>query len=274
MDHYEHLVVDDHGALLRIWLNRPELRNAFNPQLVAELTDVFRGIHVGGPVRVVTLGGRGQFFCAGADLNWMAEMVNYTGEENYEDALRLAGMLETLDSCPAFVICHVQRGAFGGALGLMSCCDAVVCDMEATFAFSETRLGISPATIAPYVLSKIGLTHGRSLMLSGQRFDSAHAEHIGLVHRIAPLDYLEQTALAMADAALLASPAAVAKSKALLRDLGGAVSEGTRQKTAALIAELRASGDGQEGLKAFLSKRRPAWQEASGLGMATLPDNA
>ncbi len=269
MGDYQLLLTDRHGPVLRVWLNRPELRNAFNPQLIAELTDCFRGIQPGDGIRAVILGGRGPFFCAGADLNWMSDMVKYTTEENYEDALRLAMMLEVLDHCPAVVIAAVQSGAYGGALGLMACCDIVLADLEARFAFSETRLGIGPATIAPYVISKIGLTHARSLMLTGQGFDATHAQQIGLVHRLVPVENLEQAAQAMAQNVLLASPAAIAKTKELLLEIGEVKGKETLERTAHLIAELRASPEGQEGLDAFINKRQPAWQDDHEYGIPT-----
>ena len=269
MDAYQYLLTDRHGPVFRVWLNRPELRNAFNPQLIAELTDCFRGIRLEDGVRAVILGGRGPFFCAGADLNWMSEMVSYTPQENYEDALRLTMMLEALDNCPAVVVAAVQAGAYGGALGLMACCDIVIADLEARFAFSETRLGIGPATIAPYVVAKIGLTHARSLMLTGQGFDATHAQQIGLAHRLVPVEKVEHAAQAAAQNVLLASPAAAAKTKELLLELAGAHDKAIQERTAHLIAELRASPEGQEGLDAFIKKRQPSWQDDHEYGIPT-----
>jgi methylglutaconyl-CoA hydratase len=270
MPAYQHIITDRTGPVLRVWLNRPELRNAFNPQLIDELATCFTGVRGDAGIRAVLLGGRGPFFCAGADLNWMAEMVHYTSEQNYQDALRLAEMLEAIDTCPAAVIGVVQCGAYGGALGLMACCDIVVCDMEARFAFTEVRLGLAPATIAPYVIAKIGVSHARSMMIAGQGFDAPHAQHIGLVHRLVPVESLEQAAQAMAQNVLLAGPAAVVHTKQLLRELAGAPSTEVKESTAKLIAELRAGEEGQEGLDAFIKKRQPRWQADHGLGIPTL----
>ncbi|HES58161.1 MAG TPA: hypothetical protein ENO21_01885, partial [Firmicutes bacterium] len=163
----DHVQVEREGGVARVWLNRPELRNAFNPLVIRDLSSQFTELSADDTVRVVVLGGRGDVFCAGADLGWMKEMSGYSESENLDDARRLAHMLRTLNSCTKPVVCRVQKAAFGGALGLMACCDCVVATDDSRFAFSEVRLGISPATIAPYVVAKTGAGFARDVMLSG-----------------------------------------------------------------------------------------------------------
>ena len=260
---YRHLAVNPEDSILRVWLDRPAVRNAFNAELVSELTSCFRSISAGGSIRAVVLGGRGGVFCAGADLNWMRETADYDEQENYADALRLADMLAAVHNCPCPVVCRVQKAAMGGALGLMACCDSVICTDNSVLAFSEVRLGISPATIAPYVIAKIGVSHARDLFLSGQRFSARHALNIGLVHRLTPPEQLDEAVGDKLSELLLAGPRAASATKSLLLDLAGAHTPQVREQTAQLIAALRTSEEGQEGLRAFLEKNRPAWQEES-----------
>lgn len=257
----EHLQIERVGPVVHVWLNRPEVRNAFNPQLIAELTAVFNSLGAEDGTRAVALGGRGKVFCAGADLTWMREMAGYTREENLADARRLADMLAALDGCACPLVGRVQRGAMGGALGLMACCDSVICTDDALFAFSEVRLGISPATIAPYVISKVGAAHARDLFLSGERFSAGRALSTGLVHRVVPVDELDAAVEEKLGELLQAGPHAAAATKALIRDVAPALTPHLREQTAQLIAELRASAEGQAGLSAFLAKRQPPWQE-------------
>jgi len=261
---YKCLAIDREDPVMRIWLNRPAVRNAFNPQLIAELRNCFNSIQDDNNVRVVLLGGRGDVFCAGADLNWMQDMAGYSKEENYEDALELADMLAALNQCPCPIICRVQKAAMGGALGLMACCDTVICADDCVLAFAETRLGISPATIAPYVVAKIGTSNARDLFLSGQRFSAQHAFNIGLVHQLSAPSDLDEVVANKVSEALLAGPKAARATKKLLLSLADTISSEIREQTAKLIAELRASAEGQEGLAAFLAKRRPEWQEPMG----------
>jgi methylglutaconyl-CoA hydratase len=175
--------VEREGAVAYIWLNRPELRNAFNPEVISRLREAISDLSSATDVRCVVIGGRGNVFCAGADLAWMKEMAAYSAQENLDDARRLALMLRELDSCIKPVIARVQRAAFVGALGIMACCDAVICTDDCVFSFSEVRLGISPATIAPYVVAKTGAGFAREVMLSGKRFDARRAYEAGWRHR-------------------------------------------------------------------------------------------
>lgn len=249
------------GAVLSIWLNRPDVRNAFNPTLISELREVFGNMKAGGSTRGVVLAGMGKVFCAGADLNWMRQMADYTPEENYADARNLAAMLSAIDLCPVPVIARVQRAAYGGALGLLACCDTVIATSDCTFAFSEVRLGISPATIAPYVVAKIGASGARDLFLSGERFGAQRALGMGLVHSVVEPDELDAAVEAKLGELLQAAPSAAAETKRLIRKLTSLADEETVHATAELIAKLRAAPEGQEGLGAFLEKRKPSWQE-------------
>lgn len=249
------------GDVLWIWLNRPEVRNALNPQLIAELTEcLLNQASSDQAPRAIVLGGRGPVFCAGADLAYMREIAGFGPEQNREDALRLAALFEALDSCPCPVVCRVQHGGFGGALGLIACCDSVIADEDATFSFPEVRLGIVAATIAPYVLAKIGLSHARDLLLSGERFTAPYATRIGLVHQCVASAALDLAVEAKLAELLMAGPLAARATKQLLQELHGAPSAAVKEQTAALIADMRASAEGQEGLAAALGKRKPAWQ--------------
>jgi methylglutaconyl-CoA hydratase len=245
--------------VLYVWLNRPQVRNALNIELITELTQCFTGLASDANVRVVVLGGRGSVFCAGADLAWMQAAGGMAATENYADAQRLTSLLAALDSCPCPVLCRVQKAALGGALGVLACCDSVICSREAVFAFSEVRLGLSPATIAPYVLAKIGFSHARDLFLSGERFTAERCFTMGLVHGIVQPDELDEVVEAKVEELLLAGPSAARATKALLRSLGSRVTPEIAEQTERLIADLRVSMEGQEGLAAFLEKRPAAW---------------
>jgi methylglutaconyl-CoA hydratase len=258
MPNYKTLEITAAGDITGIWLNRPEVRNAFNADVIAELTSAFRIISRRN-CRIVLLGGRGKVFCAGADLNWMRAMAAYSEEQNLADALALADMLEAVDSCPWPVVARVQRAAFGGALGLLACCDSVICGDDALFAFSEVRLGISPATISPYVVAKIGASGARDLFLSGEKFNADRALRIGLVHQVAPADRLDKAVDSKLGELLRAGPQAAMETKKLVRSLTATVDSELRHTTAALIARLRVSAEGQEGLGAFLEKTKPGW---------------
>jgi methylglutaconyl-CoA hydratase len=252
--------LEQEGPVLYVWLSRPEVRNAFNPELISALTQCFSGPALDPGVRVIVLGGNGPAFCAGADLAWMRSAVLLSAEQNYADAQNLAAMLATLEACPCPVVCRVQRAAMGGALGIMACCDTVICTSDAKFAFSEVRVGISPATIAPYIVAKIGISNARDLFLSGERFTADRAFSMGLVHAIVHADELDEVVEAKVDELLMAGPAAVRATKALLSSMRPAVTAELREQTSRLIAELRIAPEGQEGLAAFMEQRPPAWQ--------------
>ena len=245
--------IERDGLVLRVTLARPERRNAFDPELIAELTEAFDGA---GDARAVLLAGDGPSFCAGADLEWMRASAGLTYEENVEDSRRLLRLLEAIDGCPAPVVARIQGHALGGGAGLVACADIAVSAEDAVFAFSEVKLGLIPAVISPFVLAKIGPSAARRYFLTGERFDAATALRIGLVHDVvADLDGEIERVLAEL---LTAGPEAVRAAKLLVRDRPAGI------ETARRIAEQRASAEGQEGLRAFLEKRPPAWKAPAG----------
>jgi methylglutaconyl-CoA hydratase len=259
---YRHIQVEQAGAVLRVTLNRPEVRNAFNPRMIAELTAVFSGLTVGGEIRVVVLAGAGAAFCAGADLTWMRAMAGYSHDENVDDALRLVVMLEAVDSSPLPVVGRVQGAALGGGAGLAACCDIVVATDGTQFGFTEARLGLAPATIAPFVLRKIGPGHARALFVTGERFDATRAERIGLVHRVVDPETLDPAVAEAVANILSCGPAAIQACKQIVAGLPWMSLDEARVYTAETIAALRAAPEGQEGMRAFLEKRRPCFAES------------
>lgn len=254
------------GAVLRVTLARPEVHNAFNAELVGELRRVFRRLDDESPeqLRAVVLGGDGPSFCAGADVSWMRASLGLTREQNEQDAMVMAEMFDAIDRCPAPVIARVQGAALGGGMGLCAVSDLVIAEVGARFGFTETRLGILPAVISPFVIAKIGETHARALFPSGKRFDALRALRIGLVHEVVEgTDALDAAVEAALGDILLAGPHAARAAKAIVREVRGLPHESTRWHTARRIAAQRASVEGQEGLRAFLEKRSPAWQPDS-----------
>jgi methylglutaconyl-CoA hydratase len=244
--------IERDGPVLRVTLARPERRNAFDAELIAELTAALDGA---GDARAVLLAGEGPSFCAGADLEWMRASAGLTYEENVEDARRLLRLLEAIDGCPAPVVARIQGHALGGGAGLVACADVAVAAEDAVFAFSEVKLGLIPSVISPFVLAKIGPSAARRYFLTGERFDAATALRIGLVHDVvADLDGAVERVLAER---LGAGPEAVRAAKLLVRDRPAGI------ETARRIAGQRASAEGQEGLRAFLEKRPPRWRSRS-----------
>jgi methylglutaconyl-CoA hydratase len=213
-------------------------------------------------VRVVVLTGEGDFFCAGADIGYMRETVEYSYKENLADARGLAAMFRAVEECPKPVVAAVKGAAIGGGVGLVAAVDVAVAEEGTVFAFTEVRLGISPATIAPFVLRKIGYSHTRALFLAGGRFDAEKAQMIGLVHDVAQSGELNAVVEEAGSRLLKGGPEALASTKALLRELRNAPPCEVTEITARRIVELRAGEEGQEGLRAFLDKREPAWREA------------
>lgn len=262
MEAYEFIRLDaTQAGLAIVTLNRPEKHNAFNAQLIAELSDAFEMIADQDHLRMVILRGAGKSFSAGADLDWMKHAANYTQKENEEDANRLAEMLYRLDRLPQMTVAIVQGAAMGGGAGLVAACDIAVAKKSANFRFSEVRLGLTPATISPYVIQSIGPKWARALFVSGESFDAAYAERMGLVQYVVEDD---EELLAMeehlASLAFAAAPGAVADSKALVRDVQGVeITHALGHETARRIAARRASDEGKEGLAAFLEKRKPDW---------------
>jgi methylglutaconyl-CoA hydratase len=248
------LRVEQNGGLLRVTLARPERRNAFDAALIAELTEAFTT--VADDVRAVLLTGEGPSFCAGADVEWQRSSIDLGFEENVEDALRLHAMMEAVDSCPAPLVARVHGYALGGGSGLLACADVAVASRDATFGFSEVRLGIIPAVISPFVLAKLGSGAARHLFLTGERFDAETALRIGLVHEVA--DDVDAAFERVVGELLRSGPRATREAKRLVRTRP---TDG--EELARIAARLRASDEGQEGLRAFLEKRDPAWRSES-----------
>jgi methylglutaconyl-CoA hydratase len=240
------LRVERDGPILHVTLARPERRNAFDAALIAELTEAFADV---GDARVVVLRGDGPVFCAGADVEWQRASIDLSYDENVEDALRLHGMLEAIDACPAPVVCEVHGAALGGGSGLVACVDVAVASPDAVFGFTEVKLGIIPAVISPFVLARIGPGAARRYFLTGERFDSAAALRIGLVHEVA--DRPQFVVDELVTAILESGPQAVREAKRLIREAPAG------RATAEIAATRRTSDEGQEGLRAFLD-RRPA----------------
>lgn len=256
---YHHLEIQRHAHGIRVTLNRPEVRNAFHAELLEELRDCFCALGHDESVRAIVLAGAGKVFCAGADANWMRASAAYSPEENREDALRMAEMLRTIDECPHPVIARVQGAALGGGVGLIAACDIVVAAEDAQFAFSEVRLGIVPAVISSLALRKIGASHARRYFLTGERFSARKAQEIGLVHEVVPPEGLDAAVEKILGEVLKNGPRAVREAKALLRRLPTLPPERVWEHCAETTARVRASDEGQEGLRAFLEKRAPRW---------------
>jgi methylglutaconyl-CoA hydratase len=244
------LRVERIGAVLRITLSRPETRNAFDASLIAELAEAFVDV---GRVRAVVLAGDGPSFCAGADVDWMRASAGLSFEENLADANALRRMLEAIDGCPAPVVARVQGHALGGGAGLVAAADIAVAARDAQFAFSEVKLGIIPAVISPFALAKIGAGAARRYFVTGERFDAETALRIGLVHGVA--DDLDAVVERVVGELLSAGPQAARWAKRLVRERPDG------PETARWIAERRTSDEGQEGLRAFLEKRKPSWRD-------------
>ena len=245
------LRVERDGHVLRVTLARPERRNALDAELIAALSAAFADV---GDARAGVLAGEGESFCSGADVGWMRASVELSYEENVADSTRLRRMYEAVDRCPAPVIARVQRHALGGGIGLVACCDAVVAAEDAVFAFSEVKLGIVPAVISPFALARIGAGAARRYFVTGERFDAATALHIGLVHEVVPAGELDTGVDRIVGELLTAGPEAARQAKRLVLD---APLDGL--ETARRIAERRTSEEGQEGLRAFLERRKPDW---------------
>ena len=261
MSNYEHLSVGRGNEVVTVSLARPDARNALNAGLIGELTRCMEELAGDDGVRVVVLTGEGDFFCAGADVGYMRDTANFSYEENMEDARELAAMFRAVEECPKPVVARVRGAAIGGGVGLVAASDVAVAEDGTIFAFSEVRLGISPATIAPFVLRKIGPSHTRALFLTGERFDVQRAQAIGLVHEVASEGDLDAAVREKVEGLLAGGPSALAATKALLRELRDAAPGKATEIMARRIAELRTGEEGQEGLGAFLEKREPTWRE-------------
>jgi methylglutaconyl-CoA hydratase len=240
-------------------LNRPEVRNAFNPRMIGELTETFTSLS-SSEARLVILRGNGRSFSAGADVNWMRQSLHLSHEENLEDARRMSDMFAAIDSCRKPVVASVHGAALGGGMGLISVADIVVAASDSVFGFTEAKLGIIPAVISRFVLPKIGESWARALFLTGERFGVDVARQIGLVHWIAAESELDLTVAAKVNELLAAGPSSSEEAKSLIAAARGETDPAIREMTAQRIAALRASPEGQEGLGAFLDRREPSWR--------------
>jgi methylglutaconyl-CoA hydratase len=260
---YKTLLVEESEGVLLVTLNRPEVHNAFNEELIAEAIEVFRTVGQR-DVRAVVLRGSGSNFCAGADLNWMSQMVRYTRDENVRDSANLAQMYATINECDLPVIGRIQGAAIGGGVGLVAVCDIAICTRDAKFGLAEVKLGILPAVISPYVISKIGPTHARALFLTGERFDADRAMRIGLVHRVvedtAALDPAVNEAI---DQIRTSGPQAVRECKKLIAHVAAHDAIDAIPYTIEAIATRRVSEEGQSGMNAFLKKEKAPWVSKS-----------
>jgi len=257
---YQTLTVTITDRIGHVTLNRPELRNAFNEQSIAELALAFDELGRNELVRAIVLAANGPAFCAGADLNWMKKMAGYSDSENRADAMRLADMLRTMYTCPKPVVAKVQGDCYAGGMGLVAACDVVVAVDTANFCLSEVKLGLIPATISPYVIKAMGEQAARRYFLTAERFDAREAHRIGFVHEIVPAADLDTKVAGIVQALANNSPNAVREAKKLVREIAGEpVTEALLEDTANRIAVIRASLEGREGVASFLEKRRPSW---------------
>lgn len=254
----------DSEGVATVTLNRPEIHNAFDDELIRELGETFDRLSQDPAIRALVLAANGKSFSAGGDLNWMKRMVDYSEEENRRDAAALAAMLHKLDTFPAPTIARVQGAAFGGGVGLVSCCDMAVAAERASFSLSEVKIGLLPATISPYVINAIGARHARRYFVTAERFSAERAREIGLVSEVCAEGELDLTVQKLVNAITDNGPRAVAMSKQLAMSMSNRViNEELQGQTSALIAAVRASPEGQEGLGAFLEKRAPNWMNSS-----------
>jgi methylglutaconyl-CoA hydratase len=260
MTEYKTLLIEKKEELAIIWMNIPEKHNALDPELIQELIMAFEEMNERGDIRIVMLRGKGKSFCAGANLNYMKGIAEFGYQENYEDSLVLAKCFNTIYTCKKPTIAVVHGAAIGGANGLLAACDFVFCDENTKFAFSEVKLGIAPATISPYVAKRVGEYGARDLMLTGRRFLGPEAERYNLVNKSVPTEELEAYVDKMVGYLMTSGPKAMEACKRLIYDISNRMSfEDSIDYTARMIAELRASEEGQEGMASFLEKRKPNW---------------
>jgi methylglutaconyl-CoA hydratase len=247
------------GAVLHLRLDRPERRNALDGATIERLLAALRAVPAGGEVRTLLLSGAGPAFCAGADLDWMRDGGRAGWDENLAGALRLADLLAALDACPVPTVARVHGAAYGGGIGLVAAVDVAVAAADTRFAFSEVKLGLLPAVVAPYVVARIGEGPARALFTTGERFDAARAQAMGLVHAVVAPEALDGAVAAVLAELATAAPGAVAGARELVRQVRGKTPEAVRELTAATLARLRAGPEAQEGLTAALERRPPSW---------------
>jgi methylglutaconyl-CoA hydratase len=247
-----------------VWLNRPDVRNAFNDTVITELAQTFAGFADDAQLRVIQLGGRGKGFCAGADLNWMKQMAGYSWEQNRADAERLAEMLYAIYACPVPVVGRIHGDCYAGGVGLASVCDVLVAARGMQFCLSEARLGLLPATISPYVIRALGEQASRRYFTTAERFDADAAQRLGFVHEVVEADQLDAKVGEIVGTLAANGPAALRACKRLVQDVAGRpLTQELRAETARRIADIRASDEGREGVGAFLGKREPSWRSST-----------
>jgi methylglutaconyl-CoA hydratase len=259
---YEHLIITRRADVAYVTLNRPEVHNAFNARLIAELSQVFTALPQDEALRAIVLAGAGRSFCAGADLNWMRSSLDFTQADNHADALKMADMLATIDACACPVVARIHGAALGGGVGLAAVCDIVIAADNVKFGFTEARLGIAPAVISPFAVRKIGASAARALFTTAERFSAARAREIGLAHTVVPEAELDAAVAAALIEIVRNGPHAVRASKRLARTILAIPMPEAREMTAQTIAALRVSAEGQEGIRSFLEKRSPSWMAA------------
>lgn len=257
---YKTLEIEYSNQTATVWLNRPEIRNAFNEVMIGELIRAFREASSQEDVHIVILRGRGKAFCAGADLNWMRDVAKYSYEQNLQEALQLSECFNTIYNCPVPTIAVVHGAAIGGANGLLAACDIAICDDETVFSLSEVKIGIIPACISPFVMKRVGEYGSKELMLTGRRINGKEAEWFRLVNKSLPSAELDNYLEEMKKMLLTSGPKAVGHCKVLIDQVANKISlEDALTYTAGMIAEIRSSAEGQEGMAAFLEKRKPNW---------------
>ena len=257
---HRYLTLTVNAGVATVTLTQPEIRNAFSDEVILEITEAFRVAGERPDVRAIVLAAEGPAFCAGANLNWMRRMADYDRAENLQDAGALAEMLRTIYTCPKPTIARVQGDVYAGGMGLVAACDMAVASDNAGFCLSEVKIGLVPGTIAPYVLRAMGARAGHRYFLTGERFDAAEALRIGFVHQVVAIDQLDDAVDGLLKALLAAGPDAVRSCKKLVLDVAEReINAQLIASTVEVIADIRASDEGKEGVQAFLSKRKPAW---------------
>lgn len=252
------VATDDRGVTF-VTLNRPEIHNAFNDKLIEEITSAFNEISSSDNTRLVVLSGEGKSFCAGADLNWMSSMVNYSMEENVADSRKLAKMFQTINSCPKPVIGKINGHALGGGVGVVAVCDYAITHEKAKFGFTEVRLGLVPAVISPFCINKIGESNARAWFMSGEMFKGEQAKHMGLIHEVTSFEDYETRVEQIINSYLMAGPKAAVAAKSLIKNVLAKEESELENYTCTEIAKKRISDEGQDGMKALLNKEKPSW---------------
>jgi methylglutaconyl-CoA hydratase len=263
--HFQSLELEIQGQVATVWLNRPTVRNALDEVLLSEITQAIHHLEQDNSVRVIILAGRGSVFCAGADLNWMKRMAEYSAEQNKNDAMGLASMLKTLKEVSKPTIARVHGAAFAGGMGLAAACDVVVAEPAAEFCLSEVRIGLIPSTISPYVIQALGIQAAKRYMLTAERLSAKEAHRLGFVHELCKDGTIDTSIAQISNALIAGGPMALAQTKALMKSVvNRPLDDPLISQTAGWIAQVRASPEGREGMASFLEKRLPTWRQRLG----------